>query len=267
MRQLILWQKAAHPPLLRAQTQGDGAAPAGLDTAEHLAAILTRRLQQPVFLTLTRNRSTMVSFKREHRGIVLRLHEMFVTASQPVLDIVCDFVLGKKHSGKQLDKFVAARAHQVKVAMPPLRTAGCVYDLRHLFCLVNDAYFHGACQAHITWGRLRRRRSRSIALGLYTPSLALITINPVLDDSSVPSFYICFVIFHEMLHELFGIDCCEHGRRRMHPPEFRLVESSHPDYARCMQWEHHNIARLLRQRAHPTQRGVRKVPGVGLTNS
>ena len=59
--------------------------------------------------------------------------------------------------------------------------------------------------------------------------------------------YVAWVIYHEMVHEVFGEETVN-GRRCVHPPEFRVLEESYPDFARCKVWEDKNLNRLLRFR-------------------
>ncbi|RYF12071.1 MAG: hypothetical protein EOO40_02040 [Deltaproteobacteria bacterium] len=206
----------------------------------------------------------MVSFKKDRNGLQLRLHTMFLAVGDEVFVALCGFIRGERKCGKRLDRFIAEQSHLVQQPLPRLRTRGAVLDLAQLFAEVNRTYFHGACAAHITWGRARRPRRSSIQLGLYTPALALITINPVLDQSFVPTFYVCFIIFHEMLHELLGTGECAGGRRQLHSREFRLLESSYPRYAECMKWEKDNLTKLL---SSPLRhQGVRKAPSQLLTS-
>ena len=124
-------------------------------------------------------------------------------------------------------------------------------QLGALFDRLNGAYFHGLCQAQIGWGRRtspRRRSRRGMLLGSWSPSENRIRIHPALAADWVPLFVVEMVVFHEMLHEVFG--CPQRGARRVvHPPEFQAVEQSHPDYARAQAWEQANLPRLLRSRS------------------
>ena len=129
----------------------------------------------------------------------------------------------------------------------PIRSAGQYHNLRELFDELNADYFHNACVSEITWGRAgtpQRRVRRSIQLGVFDPELKLIRIHPSLDQSFVPRFYVRWIIFHEMLHEILGVRS-EGGRRQVHPPEFVALEESYPDYAQCMAWQRGNLKRLL----------------------
>lgn len=72
-------------------------------------------------------------------------------------------------------------------------------------------------------------------------------MHPSLDQSFVPEFYVAWVIFHEMLHEAYGVEEVN-GRRHVHPPEFVALEQTYPNYERARAWEKRHLSRLLRYR-------------------
>ncbi|HEX8699143.1 MAG TPA: hypothetical protein VF815_09930, partial [Myxococcaceae bacterium] len=59
--------------------------------AESLAWKLSADLGIPVRLSVTDNRSTMVSFRRGANVLQLRLHHMFLDAPEPVVRAVADY--------------------------------------------------------------------------------------------------------------------------------------------------------------------------------
>ena len=123
--------------------------------------------------------------------------------------------------------------------------------LSALFTELNAAFFHNRCQASIRWGRATRpgrRRRRSMQLGCYDFVRREIRIHPALGASFVPRYVVALVVYHEMLHEVFGLTE-KGGRRCAHPPEFAVCEQGHPDYARARGWEAAHIGRLLAWRA------------------
>ena len=100
----------------------------------------------------------------------------------------------------------------------------------------------------ITWGKpTSGKNRRSIQLGCYVERERLIRIHPCLDQAFVPHYYVAWVIYHEMLHELLGVEVVN-GRRCVHSEEFRLMEECYPDYERAVAWEKKHINRLLRYR-------------------
>ena len=120
-----------------------------------------------------------------------------------------------------------------------------------LFAELNAAYFHDGCRASIRWGRggsPARRRRRSMQLGCYDFVRREIRIHPALAEPFVPRYVVAMVVYHEMLHEVFGLTQ-RNGRHLCHPPEFAVCEQGHPDYLRARAWEKQHLGRLLAWRA------------------
>ena len=122
---------------------------------------------------------------------------------------------------------------------------------------LNARYFAGAIQAKITWGpRTRRRPGRdSIKLGSYSVDEQLIRIHPVLDAGDVPRFFVEWIIYHEMLHEVHDMPIVD-GRRVYHTPEFRRAEALFERYAEAVLWERTMVHKLSRARSR-AKRSVR----------
>jgi hypothetical protein len=189
----------------------------------------------------------MLSFREVDGCIRLRLHTMFAAAGAEDFAAIGDYISGKGPSAaRRLDAFIAAHAGLQPRRRPSGRSQGKVHDLQALFDELNRAFFHGRCTAQIFWGRAHPglRRRRSVQLGCYVPADNIIRMHPCLDQAFVPTYFVRGVVFHEMLHEVFGIGRIN-SRRSVHPPEFIAVEHSHPDYARCQAWQRRNLLHLL----------------------
>lgn len=222
------------------------------EAAQALASWLGGVTGKTVDVVWTTNRSTMLSYRSGAGHIRLRLHQMFAQAGAMELEAIADYVRGRSaKAARTIDSFIARQMPHVQ--RPPARrlgpSLGAVYDLGRIFAELNAAYFHDSCQARIMWGQAgrHRRAKRSIQLGCYVPEDNLIRMHPCLDQSFVPLYFVTGVVFHEMLHEVFGIGQ-NATRRAIHPPEFLAVEQSHPDYGRCQAWEKQHLTWLLRWR-------------------
>ncbi len=245
MKQLELWNNAV-------PAAGAVEVPLGVPgplTAAELGRLLGRRVGRSVALVITDNRSTMLSYREVQGELRLRLHRMFLEASPEVLEALGGWLArGDRRAGRTLDAFIKSRPQE-----PPLRAVVCrpkgrFHDLQVIWSELNATYFHGASRARITWGQGGGRRyRRTIQLGCYLLSDGLIRIHPALDQAFVPRHYVSWIVFHEMLHEVFGVEE-RGGRRCVHPPELLAVEQSYPDYPACKTWEAQNIHRLLRFR-------------------
>ncbi len=218
--------------------------------ADGLAHQLSRELGLPVRLSVTDNRSTMVSFRRGQSALRLRLHHMFLDAPQPVVQAIADYAgRGSRTAGPVLDDYIRGRQPLIRQDRPrdtELNPRGRCFDLKAIFERLNQTYFQSGIQAQIGWGRMPgRRRRRSIRLGVYDHQTREIRLHPALDRPDVPAFFVEFIVFHEMLHQLFPSHA-RNGRRVHHPRAFRDRERAFPYYEAALRWEKQNLRMLLR---------------------
>jgi len=208
---------------------------------------LQKKFRKPLELAFTQNRSTMLSFKEGKNVYKLRLHELFLEASNAEIRALADYLqTHNKVSGEIIDAFIAKIAQKLPPKYTTRRVKGRFFNLEKLFSELNQEHFHQQCSAKITWGKAQRKRHRkSIQLGLYYYDENIIVIHPALDQSFVPEHYISWVIYHEMLHEILGCEKSK-SKRRLHPPEFVALEESFPTFAISKQWEENNLYRLLK---------------------
>ncbi|MHB1845512.1 MAG: hypothetical protein ACYCWW_11845, partial [Deltaproteobacteria bacterium] len=215
-----------------------------------LAAVLERLAREPIRLTMHDNRSTMVSFRRVRGTLELRLHHMFLSAQQELLEAIVDFATlrrGRSRAGRAIDAFV--RAHQQDIRPPKPRASleprGRHHDLARLYSSLNERWFAGAIDARIGWGRLPpARRRRTIKMGAYYHDTRTILIHPALDRPEVPELVVEFVVYHEMLHQAVPPTRGPTGRKRIHPTEFKERERRHPSYAGAIAWEKEHLSIL-----------------------
>jgi len=218
--------------------------------AEALARQLSRDLRLAVRLSVTDNRSTMVSFRRVRTALRLRLHHMFLDAPESVVQAIADYAgRGLGEAGPVLDDYI--RGRQPLIRQEPfgrslLNPRGRYFNLQAIFDRINQVHFQSGIRAKIGWGRMpTQRRRRSIRLGVYDHQTREIRIHPALDSAHVPAYFVEFIVFHEMLHQLFP-SAHRPGRRLHHPRAFRDREKAFPCYALALQWEKQNLRVLLR---------------------
>lgn len=239
-------------PLQLALDFGPREAQASVAKAGHLAYRLSRELGVPVRLAVTDNRSTMVSFRRAASALRLRVHHMFLDAPEPVVQAIADYAgRGRSTAGAVLDEFIRHRQPLIRQEVrgtAPLNPTGRHYDLRAVYERVNQTYFGDTIAARIGWGRLpSRRRRKSIRLGVYDHQTREIRIHPALDREDVPEFFVEFIVFHEMLHQLYPSELRPGARRVHHSRAFREHERAFPYYHLAILWERRNLSLLLRR--------------------
>ena len=220
------------------------------DQASLEAAIL-RETGREVCLTLTDNRSVLLSFRRRGGAVLLRLHRMFLHAPLGVVRAVSRSLRRTSRSADgEVRRFMNENLHRVrkvKRALPPLVTAGTAHDLQQVFARLNVRFFGNALKVPLTWGRGGGRARRGgLTFGSYDPVLALIRIHPVLDRRDVPDYFLESVVYHEMLHHHLGGIPDKAGRTVYHSRAFREAEARYPFHRQALAWEKENLPLLLR---------------------
>ena len=191
-------------------------------------------------LILTDNASSMLSVRKKAENITVRLHKMFLHAGTDVCLEVADFIKKGRSNGQYIRSFIRQNRYLLKKKSPvklKSRVTGEHYCLQTIYDSLNSEYFDGAISAPITWGRSSsQKRVRMRTMGSYNAETGTIRINPLLDKKAVPSYFLEFVVYHEMLHAYLGIKTMN-GRRSIHSREFRLHEKKFKHYAKAMEWE------------------------------
>src|SRR5580692_3815412 len=127
-------------------------------------------------------------------------------------------------------------------------TEGEYFDLKTLFDKLNAEYFGNALRGYtITWGRKRRLPPKEyFVFGTIQEEDRVIKIHPLLDAPFVPSWFLEYIMYHEMLHAFVPDEVDTSGRRIIHHEKFRVREKKFHFYRRAKKWEDENLARFLR---------------------
>jgi hypothetical protein len=205
-------------------------------------------------LALTDNRYTMIAVKRERGLYRVRLHHMFLDADPSTVRALARYIAeNARDASEQLGNYIDRHQHRIRHlprrACPNLtiETRGEIHDLKEVFDELNARYFGGRIVAQITWGNGRSRRKRrhnSIKMGSYSVEDRLIRVHPSLDRPFVPRYFVAWIVYHEMLHQVFDIPIVG-GRRQFHTAEFRKAEEAFDDHGRAARWEREHLAELL----------------------
>ncbi|HUJ58100.1 MAG TPA: hypothetical protein VLX92_06395 [Kofleriaceae bacterium] len=207
-----------------------------------------------VSVTLTDNRYTMISVRRvaKERRYEVRLHHMFADADPVVTRALARYIADNDaEASRVLGEFIDQNAGHVRgrARRQPTQlifTAGEHHDLRHIFDDLNARYFANKIDAAITWGARtgRPRRRNSIKMGSYSVEDRLIRIHRSLDRAFVPRFFVGWIVFHEMLHQVHDIRV-KNGRREFHSKEFLADEAMYEHYDQAKTWERRHLDALL----------------------
>jgi hypothetical protein len=204
-------------------------------------------------VTVTDNRYTMISVKRESGLYRVRLHRMFLQVDSAQARVLARYIVDNDaEASTALGHFIDANQHAIRRAKPvrrlavPIETLGRYFDLQEIYDDLNRRLFLGAIDAKITWGQRSSKRIRrnSIKMGSYSVEDRLVRIHPSLDRDFVPRYFVEWIVFHEMLHQVHDIPTVN-GRRLFHSPEFLAQERSFEHYQRAREWERRNLNKLL----------------------
>jgi hypothetical protein len=206
-------------------------------------------------LTLTDNRYTMISVRRENRDgrcFKVRLHRMFVEANPAIARALARYITNNdRESSRLLGEFIDANQHRVRsrhrrVGETRMVTRGKYHDLQEIYDDLNRRYFGGTIDARITWGQRggRPRRRNSIKMGSYSVEERLVRIHRSLDRAFVPRFFVEWIVYHEMLHQVHEIKVVN-GRRQFHTREFLRDEARFEHYVAARRWERIHLDALL----------------------
>src|SRR5262245_28357949 len=189
-------------------------------------------------IQLHENTWTMVSLSSRGRSRTLRLHRIFARAPEPVLEAVVRSFFARENSGSMrelrariLDFVETNRGLPVANAsmLRRLSAGGMVYDLAAVEQGVRRKYLPGCPRVRIGWSQ----RATPSLMGKWVAMPAgernVIVINRLLDNPGVPAFYLDYVVFHELLHEIIPVRR-QAGRWVHHPSEFRRKERQFPHF-------------------------------------
>jgi hypothetical protein len=206
-------------------------------------------------VTLTDNRYTMISVRRENAGgrhFKVRLHHMFADANPVITRALARYIAhNDRDASRILGEFIDAHQYRVRnqtrrMAEPRITTGGRFHDLQEIYDDLNQRYFGGTIAARITWGQRmgKPRRRNSIKMGSYSVEEKLIRIHRSLDRAFVPRFFVEWIVYHEMLHQVHDIKVVN-GRRLFHSKEFLRDEAKFEHYAAARTWERAHLDALL----------------------
>ena len=122
-----------------------------------------------------------------------------------------------------------------------LDVIGSVYNLEAIYQRLNQEYFQSQVDLDITWyGKCQFKNRRQITFGLYSEALKLIKINRILDQDFFPSFFVDYVVFHEMLHSVCPVTMGNKGKREIHSQDFKLNEKKFKFFDEATRWMKQN---------------------------
>jgi hypothetical protein len=224
-------------------------------TAEEWARFLSGQLGRTVRVRFGHARRQVIVAYPERAGLRVRMNRAFGRAPEVVRVAVADWLRVGRHARaacRQLDEWIASIVDTLgPPRVPRILARGAHHDLGEITLGLLALEFRSLPEERrasgVTWGRRGPRGAmRSLQLGSFDPETALIRIHPVLDQPSVPRWFVRYVLFHELLHAELNQPCSGAKRSQHHGREFRRREAAYPDTARALAWQTRNLSALLR---------------------
>jgi len=246
---------AALVDALRRTRRGSDLAPEIADAQDSLERRIRAHMTKGrVTVVLTDNRYTMISVRRipKDKRYEVRLHHMFADADPVITRALARYIAeNDPEASRILGDFIDGNSGHVRgrARRQPAQvifTAGEHHDLRSIYDELNARYFANKIDALITWGAKngRPRRRNSIKMGSYAVEDRLIRIHRSLDREFVPRFFVAWIVFHEMLHQVHDIRV-KNGRREFHSKEFLADEAMYDRFDEAKRWERSHLDALL----------------------
>jgi len=213
-------------------------------TNYELEVRLNRLSKYQYHLKINDNRCVFLRLiQKKRRKIYLSIHRLFFSASDDILLLLIRYI-----ERDDTEALTYLRSYATEKMMnldytftlnkKKLKTKGSFYNLKEIFQDLNSHYFEGKLDLFITWFATPSYRRRStLTFGSYEKCLKLIRINQILDSNLCPSYFLSYIVYHEMLHHVCPIYMDAKGRRRMHTKDFRTKEKQFPFYQEAIKWE------------------------------
>lgn len=219
----------------------------GLEAAGFEVPHLTLDLRPYAGLRAGLEQDVAGSFRRGER-LTMRLSDGYVEApEQAVRGLGAALALrmfSKRRRPPELARLLAdyydvwQRSQEARDLQSRLRRArarkqgagpqGEVYDLAVLTGRITATFLGGRLRpVKVTWSA----RTSYTVLGHHDGDLDTVVISRALDDPDVPESVVAYVLYHELLHHIMGIQEGPDHSRRLHPPAFRRREQRFPHWA------------------------------------
>jgi hypothetical protein len=209
----------------------------------HMAALAQARaivnrsqppLNRPLHLYLI-NLDSLWRKNAYSKRLLLKVNEGFLAADQEVWEalIRTTLDLGDSASHRTVrdfegsDEFNEVLCELESFTGSTTTTAqGQFHNLEESFNRVNAAYFQGSMpKPSLVWSRLPTVQT----FGHYQPSRDMVILSLSLDQATVPSSLVDYLMYHELLHKKHGT-AVVNGRRLVHTAAFRQDEQKFSDY-------------------------------------
>jgi len=198
---------------------------------------------QKLKIRINDNHSTMLSVRWEIDHTRLSLHRMFLGAPGNVMeDLACYLKRGKNETlPATIKAFIEHQMQQMdyshKIKNHKLVTEGNHFRLCSIYKQMNQEYFADELDLQITWyGEANRLFRSRINFGLFSDPLKLIKVHRSLDQPDIPDYFVEYVVYHEMLHNVCVPYVEKGGNTVIHTSEFKEREKQFKYFHEACRW-------------------------------
>jgi len=217
-----------------------------------LSATLREKTKKEIQIKINDNKSHYFVLKDKRNCISISLHRLFLKAPMDVLNALISYIISKKREDFRLVKhFIYSSQANLdfsdQINQENLTYKGDYFDLLNLYQFVNKEYFNDDLSLNITWFKPIYKTFRHITFGSYDRQYKLIRINKTLDHKDVTKQYMEYLIFHEILHDVYPSKVLKSGRYQMHGKEFKEHEKSFPNFTQMKKFERYFMKNIWRK--------------------
>lgn len=188
-------------------------------------------VKEPVEIRLTNNRSTVISiFPKKDAPKKVKVQHAFRAADRETMKALAHMIMhpNSKKTRPLIDAFILGHGGLISALAREAPSPGDQpknRDLQKMLRKVLREHRLRVSGIKIEWSRGRGQRPASgIKFGSYSHESKTIKIHPELDDPEIPDYFVEYIIYHELLHELFPPARSKNGRITAHTGEFKKFE-------------------------------------------
>jgi len=187
--------------------------------------------------------STIIRIHKSYNELKLSVHKLFIKAPEGILQAICNFCFHKDKKAYKLiksyaDRYFSTLDSSYKIKDKKFVSKGKFYDLKQIFDNLNLIYFDGKLNLKITWFNAPLyKKFRHITFGSYNRNLKLVRINKLIDQQNFPFYFINYIVYHEMLHDVCKLKNSVNGYKKIHTKEFKQLEKRFAYYKEAKNFE------------------------------
>jgi len=185
-------------------------------------------------------KSTFISILKNKNELKISFHKLFLNGDENIEKDLFSYCLFQDKKSLNSLKIFADKNFQKEEKIldeNKINFEGDFYNLKQILENLNNVYFQNKLNLKITYfQKPKYKKFRHITFGQYDKKFKLIRINKLLDSDKIPFYFINFVVYHEMLHDIHPV-YLDNNRRVVHSKEFKISEKKFPYFNEVIEFE------------------------------